>query len=141
MVESEKDIRWVQRFSNYKKALAQLDKFIRKGLLSELEEQGLIKSFEYTYELAWNTLKDYLVYQGRTGIVGSRDTFRVAFSEELIPDGERWMDMLQSRNRTSHTYDLKTAKEISNEIFNVYHPLFHELKERFDEISIKSGLS
>ena len=59
----EQDIRWQQRFANYKKALAQLKKFIDKGELSDLEKQGLVKAFEYTYELSWNTLKDYLFYQ------------------------------------------------------------------------------
>jgi len=63
-VIENKDIRWEQRFSNYQKALAQLQKFIDKGRLSELEKQGLVKAFEYTYELAWNTLKDFLEYQG-----------------------------------------------------------------------------
>jgi len=56
----DKDIRWEQRFSNYRKALAQLQKFVDKGELSDLEKQGLIKAFEYTFELAWNTLKDFL---------------------------------------------------------------------------------
>ncbi len=68
MAETNKDIRWIQRLSNYKKALSQLQKFIDKGDLSNLEEQGLIKAFEYTYELAWTTIKDYLEYQGKTDI-------------------------------------------------------------------------
>lgn len=68
-----------------------------------MERQGLIKAFEFTYELAWNTLRDYLLYQGITDIVGSRDTIRTAFRENLIENGEEWMNMLQSRNRTSHT--------------------------------------
>ena len=61
MTDDYEDIRWEQRFSNYRKALNRLQKFIDKSELSELEEQGLIKAFEYTYELAWNTLKDFLV--------------------------------------------------------------------------------
>jgi hypothetical protein len=65
----ESDIRWKQRFSNYKKALAQLTKFIEKGELNELEEQGLIQSFEYTHELAWNLLRDYLRDQGTQDIL------------------------------------------------------------------------
>jgi hypothetical protein len=67
------DIRWLQRFSNFRKALSQLEKFILKGNLSDMEEQGLIKAFEYTYELAWNTLKDYLEYQGTLNMAGSRE--------------------------------------------------------------------
>jgi hypothetical protein len=63
MNKKVEDIRWEQRFSNFRKALSQLTRFIEKGDLSELEQQGLIKAFEYTFELAWNTMKDYLEYQ------------------------------------------------------------------------------
>jgi hypothetical protein len=70
---AEKDIRWIQRCSNYSKALGQLSKFIEKNELNELEKQGLIQAFEYTYELAWNTIKAYFEDQGETGIHGSRD--------------------------------------------------------------------
>ena len=103
MTTKNKDIRWEQRFANYQKALSRLQKFIDKGELSELEEQGLIKAFEYTYELAWNTLKDFLGNRGQTDIYGSRDAIRKAFESGLIDDGESWMDMLASRNKTSHT--------------------------------------
>lgn len=81
---AKKDIRWEQRFSNYQKALGQLQKFIDKGELSELEEQGLVKAFEYTYELAWNTIKDFLEFSGQTDIYGSRDAIRKAFELGLI---------------------------------------------------------
>lgn len=64
--DNNKDIRWKQRFANFKKALSQLKKFIEKGELSELEDQGLVKAFENTYELAWNMLKDFLEYRGQT---------------------------------------------------------------------------
>ena len=76
MHEQRKDIRWVQRFRNFNKAFGQLKKFIDKKNLNELEEQGLIKSFEYTYELGWNTLKDYLECQGYNEINGSRDAIK-----------------------------------------------------------------
>ncbi|MCK5035441.1 MAG: nucleotidyltransferase substrate binding protein, partial [Candidatus Sabulitectum sp.] len=66
------DVRWKQRFANYRKALKQMKRFIDKGDLSELEEQGLIKSFEYTFELAWKTLKNFLEYSGQNDIYGSR---------------------------------------------------------------------
>ncbi|MGC1956011.1 MAG: nucleotidyltransferase substrate binding protein, partial [Gammaproteobacteria bacterium] len=62
------DVRWIQRFENYKRALTQLKKFIEKGDLNELEEQGLIQAFEYTHELAWNVLKDYLLSKGNVTI-------------------------------------------------------------------------
>ena len=106
-----KDVRWQQRFSNYLKALAQLSKFIAKGdSLNELEEQGMIKAFEYTYELAWNTIKDFYESQGETDIQGSRDAFQLAFKRGLIDEGEIWMEMLKDRNRTSHTYNEKNSR-------------------------------
>jgi hypothetical protein len=67
----QNDIRWKQHFYNYQKALIQLTRFIEKGELSELEEQGIIKAFEYTYELAWNVIKDYYEEQGEVSIQGS----------------------------------------------------------------------
>ncbi|MCI5147968.1 MAG: nucleotidyltransferase [Candidatus Electrothrix sp. MAN1_4] len=126
------DIRWKQRFSNYQKALRQLQKFIDKGELSELEEQGLIKSFEYTYELAWNTLKDFLEFQGHSDIFGSRDAIRKAFQLGIIEDGEVWMDMIKSRNRTSHTYNEDTAREISRTVISVYYNAFRKMNDRLD---------
>lgn len=129
-----KDIRWQQRFSNYQKALAQLQKFVDKRELSNLEEQGLIKAFEYTYELAWNTLKDFLEYQGQTNMYGSRDTIRKAHELGLITNGEAWMDMLQNRNKTSHTYNEETAAEISRAVLETYHPLFQELETKLGEL-------
>ena len=74
---SVNNIRWIQRLNNYSKALSQLTKFIEKGELNELEKQGLIQAFEYTFELAWNTIKDLFEAQGETGILGSRDAFRM----------------------------------------------------------------
>lgn len=126
------DIRWKQRFSNYQKALRQLQKFIDKGELSELEEQGLIKSFEYTYELAWNTVKDFLEFQGHSDIFGSRDAFRKAFQLGIIEDGAIWMDMIKSRNRTTHTYNEETANEISRTVISVYFDAFKKLHEKLE---------
>jgi nucleotidyltransferase substrate binding protein (TIGR01987 family) len=130
MTQEEKDIRWEQRFSNYQKALAQLQIFINKGDLSELEDLGLIKAFEYTYELAWNTMKDFLGHRGQTDIYGSRDVIRKAFELGLIEDGENWMDMLKSRNKTSHTYNQETADEICKVVREQYHLLFRQLDEK-----------
>jgi nucleotidyltransferase substrate binding protein (TIGR01987 family) len=131
MNNKQDDIRWKQRFSNFQKALNQLQEFIEIPHLSKFEKQGLIKSFEYTYELAWNTIKDYIHYQGNTDIAGSRDSIREGFKLNLITDGTTWMDMLQSRNRTSHTYDEETAEEIVALIMNNYYRLFIDLKETF----------
>ena len=128
MLNQEKDIRWIQRFRNFNKAFSQLKKFIDKKNLNELEEQGLIKSFEYTYELGWNTLKDYFEYQGNNDLNGSRDAINEAFKIGLVKDGEGWMNMFKDRNRTSHTYNESTASEIASNIFERYFQLFLELK-------------
>lgn len=130
---AERDIRWEQRFSNYRKALNQLRKFIDKhNELSYLEKQGLVKAFEYTYELAWTTLKDFLEFSGQRDIYGSRDATRKAFELGLIADGESWMDMLQSRNLTSHTYNEEVAEQICRSVVDVYFSLFCRLEEKLD---------
>jgi nucleotidyltransferase substrate binding protein (TIGR01987 family) len=129
------DIRWKQRLANYTKALAQLNKFIDKGELNELEEQGIIQAFEYTYELAWNVIRDYLRVQGNQNIHGSRDAIREAFNLELIGDGEGWMDMLKDRNLTSHTYNEETAQAIAEQIMTRYFLLFEALRRTMQGIA------
>ena len=131
----EKDIRWVQRFSNYRKALAQLGKAV--GIVSESEsrgdedmlmEEGLIQRYEYTHELAWKTMKDYAEYQGLSDIVGSRDAIRQTLQAGLI-NNDKWMDSIRDRNLTSHNYDDDTARAIVTNIINVYYPLFVEYEK------------
>jgi nucleotidyltransferase substrate binding protein (TIGR01987 family) len=129
-----KDTRWIQRFSNYRLALRQLQQFIAVGKLSELEEQGLIKSFEYTYELAWNTMKDFYESQGEANIQGSRDAIRLAFKRGLIENGQAWIDMVDSRIQTAHTYDKKAAQEVVNSILNTYADLFSSLETKLDSM-------
>jgi nucleotidyltransferase substrate binding protein (TIGR01987 family) len=143
----EKDIRWEQRFSNYRKALKKLSEainYIKKDLgkkendienenadkiLEEIIKEGLIQRFEYTYEMAWNVMKDYALYQGNSEISGSRDAIRFAFSSNLIVNGELWMDMIKSRIKTSHTYDEETAEEIYKKILNDYYSLFLDFEQ------------
>jgi nucleotidyltransferase substrate binding protein (TIGR01987 family) len=131
----KKDIRWQQRFSNYQKALSQLSKFIQKKDLNELEEQGLIQSFEYTHELAWKTLADFIKDSGNIEIYGSKDTTREAFNLGLISNGEIWMDMIVSRNMTSHTYNEDVTKKIVIEIKNNYYQEFQKLKKKLLQLS------
>ena len=124
------DVRWHQRLQNYRSAFNELDEAValsnQRGL-SKLEEQGLIQAFEYTYELAWNTIKDFYQNQGETGIQGSRDAIRLAFERGLIESGESWMAMIKSRMLTSHTYNRETARLIADQILNNYHPLLKDL--------------
>lgn len=135
VVIMNEDIRWKQRFSNYKKALAQLTKFIDEDELNELEKQGLIKAFEYTHELAWNLLKDYLQDQGIQNITGSKDSVREAFKVGLIEDGESWMDMIKDRNQTVHTYNESTAEAIATNIQTRFFALFVTLCEKMQELN------
>lgn len=107
------DIRWQQRFSNDCRVLVQLEGFFIPDVLNEREEQGLIKAFEYTFELGWITLRDLLRSQGNADLLGSRDTLREAFRVGLVADGEGWMLMIQDRNLTSHTYNPSTARLLS----------------------------
>ncbi len=112
---SQQDIRWQQRFNNYSKALTQLRQAVQLAAqrpLSKLEDQGMIQAFEFTHELAWNTLKDFLENRGVQNLYGSKDTTREAFKTGLIENGQVWMDMIQSRNLTSHTYNETTAAQI-----------------------------
>ena len=129
------DIRWIQRFNHFAKALSQLKEAVelaQKRQLSKLEEQGLIQAFEFTHELAWNTLKDFLEERGVQDLYGSRDTTREAFKTGLIENGEVWMNMIQSRNLTSHTYEESTAKEIVSAIRKTYHAEFEALRVKFE---------
>ncbi len=133
----EKDIRWIQRFNNYKKAfnqLAEAVELMEKRELSRLEKQGVVQAFEYTHELAWKTLKDFLEMKGVLDLYGSRDVTREAFKVGLIENGEVWMEMIKSRNLTSHTYDEETIEEIVNLIQNVYFPAFSAMKEKMTSV-------
>jgi nucleotidyltransferase substrate binding protein (TIGR01987 family) len=128
------DIRWKQRLDNYQKAVRQLTKFIEKGELNELEEQGMIKAFEYTYELAWKMIKDYYEEQGEVNIQGSRDALRLAFQRGIIKDGDNWMKMIKSRIATVHTYNEQVARQIIQDIRNLYFQLFVELQTKMQNI-------
>ena len=127
------DVRWQQRFSNYCRALEQLEGFLEPPALNEREQQGLIKAFEYVFELAWNTLRDLLRSQGNASLLGSRDTLREAFRLGLIDDGEAWMLMIQDRNLTSHTYNRATADAIASQIVSVYLPCYQALRSRLQQ--------
>jgi nucleotidyltransferase substrate binding protein (TIGR01987 family) len=132
------DCRWLQRFNNYKNALVKLRGAIllsRQRALSELEEQGLVKAFEFTYELAWNVMKDYLVFQGYTTVTGSRDAIRLAFQVGLVTDGENWMEMIVGRNKSSHTYDAATVQSLIQKITSCYADLFCRFEERMNTIA------
>ena len=134
---SKKDIRWLQRFSNFEKAFSQLTSAVELAAerdLSDLEKQGLIQAFEYTHELAWNTLKDFLEYRGVQKMYGSRDASREAFNAGLIEDGEAWMEMIKSRNQTTHTYDEATVAQIVSSVIESYYVEFEALQATLTEL-------
>lgn len=141
------DIRWEQRFSNFNKAMSKLEEsveYIKHNFIDdenelepenlghvvdELIKEGLIQRFEYTHELAWNVMKDYAYFQGNSTIGGSRDATREAYKLHLIESADLWMDMIQSRNKTSHIYDAATANEIFGKIINDYYSLFLKFRK------------
>ena len=134
---SNQDIRWIQRANNFDKAFAQLKEAVelaRRRQLSKLEAQGLIQGFEYTHELGWNTLKDFLEEHGAQNLYGSRDTTRAAFRVGLIENGEIWMAMIQSRNLTSHTYNESTAAQIVEAILEAYYVEFEVLQAKLQRL-------
>ncbi|MEE0926667.1 MAG: nucleotidyltransferase substrate binding protein, partial [Bacteroidales bacterium] len=133
----EKDIRWIQRFNNYRKALEKFNQavdIISNKLewgeeIDDLLEEGLIQRFEYTHELAWKVMKDYAQYQGYTNIQGSRDAFRKAFEMGII-ENEAWMESINDRNLTSHNYDDETVTEILKAIIDTYALLFNDFEKK-----------
>lgn len=136
------DIRWIQRFNHFVKALSQLKEAVdlaQQRPLSKLEQQGLIQVFEFTHELAWNTLRDFLEGRGVQNLYGSKDTTRHAFKTGLIGNGEVWMEMINSNNLTSHTYDEATAAQIAAAIRESYFLEFEALRIKLDELRREEG--
>lgn len=135
------DVRWRQRFQNFQSACDRLNEAVElagQRELSKLEQQGLIQAFEFTHELAWNTLKDFLESTGATNLFGAVNATRAAFAAGLIEDGETWMEMIKSRNLTSHTYDQRVADEISGVILTSYAGAFAQFRRRFQEMESES---
>jgi nucleotidyltransferase substrate binding protein (TIGR01987 family) len=135
-MNTNKEIRWKQRFNSFKKAMDNLLEVIEIATIRELnkfEKQGLIQAFEYNYELAWKTVKDFYEAQGETDIQGSRDAFTLAFNRGLVKNcGTALIESIRSRQLSSHTYNEETAEEVYNDVINKYYDAFKEL---FDSLS------
>lgn len=127
------DIRWKQRFSNFKKASMQLTEFIEKEELNKFEIQGLIQCFEYTFELAWKTMKDYLEQEG-FDVKSPRRAIQIAFQTGLISDGHAWVDALEKRNLMAHTYNEDAAREAEELIRGKYFKVILELCVKLGEL-------
>jgi nucleotidyltransferase substrate binding protein (TIGR01987 family) len=150
---SKEDIRWEQRFSNYVKAFSKLDQAVTKikedfeieddgtidddEFLDDIIKEGVIQRFEYTHELSWKVMKDFLEDVGEVKMYGSKDATKEAFAAELIIDGDVWMDMIKSRNKTSHTYNEEVADEIFKNIITQYHPEFLAFRDKME--ALRSG--
>jgi nucleotidyltransferase substrate binding protein (TIGR01987 family) len=123
------DIRWKQRFENYEKALSLLREALAKiETLSELEKEGTVQRFEFTFELAWKTLKDYLIHQGIVlDQITPSSVIKQAFAAKIIRDGQLWIDMLRCRNLMSHTYDEAVFDQAIHEMAKRFLPGLDEL--------------
>jgi nucleotidyltransferase substrate binding protein (TIGR01987 family) len=147
---SNEDIRWQQQFNNYKRAFDKLNEAVQKvdadfslhiegtitddPFLDNIIKDGLIHRFEYTHELAWNVMKDFLEHAGNTSIFGSKDATKEAFAAGLLANGDVWMEMIKSINKTSHTYNQATADEIFLKIARDYHSELKQFKDRMEEL-------
>lgn len=131
---NQKDIRWRQRFANFERAYKQLSTAVEQyDELNTLEKEGLIQRFEYTFELAWKTLKDLLEVE-YVAVSFPREVIKAAFHYELLPDGEIWMEMLENHNLLAHTYEEKRFLAALTKIVSEYYPaltqLYKELRSR-----------
>ena len=133
------DIRWIQRFNNCKKALKTLQSDIelfKTRELSDIEKRGVIQAFEYTYELAWNVIKDFYFYNGIVDIQGSRDAFKMAFRRGLIST-DTLIRSIRARQLTVHTYNEEIIEDIFEEIINEYFNAFVELRDNLEKEALK----
>jgi len=118
--DSRYDIRWKQRFSNFQNAYTQLHEAIsRFDTLSVLEKEGMVQRFEYTFELAWKTLKDFLEDKNIDAKY-PREVIKKAFEYEIIDDGETWLEMMEQRNLMAHTYSEEIFKKVIQLICEKY---------------------
>ena len=132
----EQDVRWKQRFANYNKALNQLSEGIANNGLNpaSIIKEGIIQRFEFTHELAWKVMKDYLEYEGYQNVSGSRTATREAFNKGLLTRGQVWMDMIESRNNTVHTYNENILEDEFKNIVNNYFQIFIEFQTKMNSL-------
>lgn len=130
----EQDIRWEQRFQSFSEALKQLKAAVTEvSNPSNLEKEGTIQRFEFTHELAWRVMKDYLEFEGFTNLTGSRSPIRQAFNSGLISNGQVWMDMIESRNRTVHAYQQDILEREYEAITKKYFPQIEAFQKKMQE--------
>jgi nucleotidyltransferase substrate binding protein (TIGR01987 family) len=138
-MEQQTDIRWLQRYSNFHKACQRLIEVTESGTtienLSELEQEGLVQRFEYTFELSWKVMQDLLIYKGYEFMLGPNGTLKMAFEDGLISDHDGWRQMTKSRNMLSHVYDEEETDAVVRLIFSRYAPLLKSLDKKLEQLS------
>lgn len=127
----EPDIRWKQRFSNYKKSFSYLNQALNIENPDMIQKAGIIQFFEMSFELAWKVLKDYLQGQGFIDVNSPRSAIKKAFELELINNGTLWLNALEDRNLTAHTYNEETSNQIISLIKKDYINILKNLDENF----------
>ena len=128
---SGKTIRWKQRFQNFEKAFIQLKSAVAElESLSDLEKEGLVQRFEYTFELAWKTIKDFLESKN-VDAKFPQEVIKKGFQYDIISDGEIWLEMMEKRNLMAYTYDEEIFKTSVNQISAYFFPAVKELYQFF----------
>ena len=124
--------RFLERKSEFEKALARLEELLEQKE-DEIVIDATLHRFEFTFELSWKTIKDYLEYQGIVENIGSpREIIKLAFKHQIIEDGEGWIEMMLARNSLSHIYDEQTSRNIYKEIKEKYIKLLQEFKRKLE---------
>ncbi len=135
-MSDNRDIRWLQRYDNFHRACGRLNSVTdahELSALTELEQEGLIQRFEYTFELAWKTMQDLLEYKGYEFVKGPNGTIRMALEDRLVTDHDGWRRMARARTMSAHTYDGEEVETIVEDIFRVYAALLSQLDAAFEE--------
>jgi nucleotidyltransferase substrate binding protein (TIGR01987 family) len=130
----EQDIRWKQRFQNFEKAFLFFKAAVNKGSYSPIEIGGLVQAFEFTFELGWKTVKDYLYQQG-IETQFPREAVKEGFNTKIIIDGHTWMHMLEKRNELSHTYNEQVANQAVEIIRHQYYPAIEQVYHFFKSLA------
>lgn len=126
--------RFSERKEDYKKALSKLEEALQEET-SEIVIDGILHRFEFTFELAWKTIKEYLEYMGISEKIGSpRENIQIAYKQGIINDGDLWIEIMLARNSLSHLYDEETSRNIYDKIKTCYIQAFKELEEKFENI-------
>lgn len=119
--------KWENKLDNFEKANAQLQKALQQNDFNDLEREGVIQRFEFTFELAWKTLQDYIEAMGHEDVKGPRKVIKRAFADNIISDGQGWINMLESRHESVHTYSEPSIIKIFNDIKSLYGKLLNDL--------------